>query len=147
MRKARAAVDKKVTHLTEDEFLRRHQYCVTIARLIGDRNKEETAARLAAKGQLKAVCDHPEDGFCGWDVTPQKLAEINARLAGLNPVKQAAESFVALSEAPVKRKRGRPRKTVVEVPTYFCVQCGERHPLDFTEHMKFKRGRGRPRKS
>lgn len=150
MRRTKKASERQPTHLTEDEFIRRHQYCITITEIqmvIRDTQKRNPGY-VFKPDQMKAVCDHPEDGVCGYSISPEKLAEVNARLSGLNPVKQAATAFVAISEpTSAPKKRGRPRKTAVETPTYFCLHCNKRHEITHTRHLSFKRGRGRPRKA
>jgi AT hook motif len=128
------------TKLDEDQFLRRHQYCITMVDL--ERAVRDSNGYIP-KGGLKAVCDHEEDGFCGASISPENLREVNARLLALAGAPTVTE---VITEAP-KRRRGRPRKAAAEAPSYFCVECNERHSLDNTSHIKFKRGRGRPRKS
>src|SRR5579859_6301572 len=96
--------EKELTHVTAEQVLQRHIYCVSIRNLVGSQDVAETTSRLAAKGQLHAWCDHPQDGWCqvGNLPTPQELEEINARL---NPKKELVSSLVDFTDSPKKLVR------------------------------------------
>lgn len=132
-------VERRVSHIDAEQFLRRHEYCVTVQHLI--RNADEaTIARFREKGQLKGHCDHPEDGYCSSFITPEKLEEVNARLAS-NTAPESSEKPV---EAP-EIKSETPTTTPAKMTRYFCLNCKEFHE-DKPEHLEYRRRQGRPKK-
>jgi hypothetical protein len=122
------------THITAAEFYERHRYCVNIEDIYS------MSARSKYMPGGKAVCDHEEDGYCFHNEPNAEILEkINARLGG-KPV---------VEEKP-KRKRGEKKEII---PNYFCLKCSNRHSEapnilnEYTDHMKYKRGRGRPKRA
>jgi hypothetical protein len=116
------------TRITASEFYERHRYCVNMEDIY------DMAKRSKYVPGGKAVCDHEEDGYCFHnEPNPEILAKINAKLGGKSVVEE-------------KPKRG--EKKEID-PKYFCLKCSNWHVLrglDYPNHLKFKRGKGRPKK-
>jgi hypothetical protein len=131
-----------VTHISStDELVQRHIYCVCLADIASMRRYSEKRGSKYFPAAL-AHCDHIEDGVCGHDFTQAQLDEVNRRLGG-KPV---------VEEKP-KRKRGEKKEII---PSYFCLKCNKRHEEaqiargdveGYLTHMKYKRGRGRPKRA
>src|SRR5260221_2291085 len=104
--------------------MRRHEYCIRYTEI----------QKLRDRGQylpadVKAYCDHAEDGMCGTSISAENLKKVNDKLSG-----KAVGKEIPLNDhghldftkfTPLKRKRGRPRKSKIETcgKTYFCTVC------------------------
>ena len=146
-REFKPKTEKQTTHIdSAEQFARRHEYCIRIGEINAARDRGEYVPANA-----KAHCDHIEDGMCGTSISAENLRKVNEKLSG-RVISQALEKPEKI-ETPLKRKRGRPRKvelTANPVKSYFCIRCEDWHnePHEiYNTHMKFKRGRGRPKKS
>lgn len=104
--------EKLVTHVTREQFVNRHLYCVTLQEIRDAMARGEYTPKNA-----KAVCDHPEDGVCGTWISDETLTRVNERLAaraGKEPSAQPTQPAAAVSEkqtpteATGKPKRGLP---------------------------------------
>jgi hypothetical protein len=88
----------RMTKITKDEFLSRHQRCITLAEIQVDldRSRSLNPNHIDPKS-LKAVCDFPMDGYCGKEYpSDEQLAIINARLGG-----KVSEEFAHLQGKPL----------------------------------------------
>lgn len=140
-REYKPKVERKISNIDAQQYLRRHEYCVPVRLVIGKAD-EATIQRLSEKGQLKGHCDHPEDGYCSSFITPERLAEVNARLAGDTPIEA--------SEKGVEAEKIKPNTGSNNVKTFFCLECREIHKFDpqiaTPDHWQYRRKRGRPKK-
>jgi len=90
------AVKMKANHVTAEQWLMRHSHCVTVRQVYADIERTHTDHVSFGLGvphkvegtdftprSIKAVCNFPQDGFCGKDpISTEQLAEVNARLGG-----------------------------------------------------------------
>jgi len=110
--------------LTEPEFLRRHEFCVTPADILAQFAYQErrTGAKLTDEWKRQhwtPICENREDGWCGHNITPGILESVNANLARQRSNDSSDKEVVETTKATAtpnyivgetKRKRGRPRK-------------------------------------
>lgn len=119
----------------------RHTYCISSGYIRHWLSTQKEDAYIPR--DLHPVCNHPEDGWCatGMYPTDEELKEINLRLGG-------GEKPTEREKTVVVRKKREPKPP--EPKKYFCLNCEDWHFEDdhngYTSHMKFKRGRGRPKK-
>ena len=166
-------VVKEATHITEDQFLTRHMYCINA----GDIERERRDALMRGTyfpKDPKAVCNYESDGLCGRSITEEQLKEVNAKLSGKSqePEKSAHERIMD-QVFPGEKGKKKLAKMVAKITKeakgysvlegskkahkpFFCLECNEIHqselngimpdplPGIYVDHYKFKRGRGRP---
>ena len=154
---------REATHLSEDQFLTRHMYCINA----GDIERERRDALMRGTyfpKDPKAVCNYEVDGLCGRSVTEEQLKEVNARLSGKSQeIEETRTPYERVLDATFPGEKGKQklRKMVAKITKqakegklppvkgYFCTKCNERHEALFgnpvwEEHMEFRRKRGRP---
>lgn len=81
-------------HLNREQFNARHSHCITVQMVYADVERSLVPHLSYGLGvphkvpgnehvpDMKAVCEHPEDGMCGQNPTDEQLEWINAKLAG-----------------------------------------------------------------
>ena len=151
-------VVKEATHITEDQFLTRHMYCINA----GDIERERRDALMRGTyfpKDPKAVCNYESDGLCGRSITEEQLKEVNAKLSGKSqePEKSAHERIMD-QVFPGEKGKKKLAKMVAKITKeakegkrppkkYFCLSCKQIHTEgsnDYRNDMEFRRKRGRP---
>lgn len=81
---------KSLNHISAEQFVQRHLYCITIHDIERQMDRDPEYAHVVASDpkRHKAHCDHPEDGWCGKEVTVEILQKVNDRLAFRAPEQQ-----------------------------------------------------------
>lgn len=74
---------KVVTHITAEQFFDRHVNCINMQDIYKMMEDPEMGVIISENPRAhKAVCDHPEDGYCFHGLpTPEILQKINDKLA------------------------------------------------------------------
>ena len=148
---------REATHLSEDQFLTRHMYCINA----GDIERERRDAFMSGTyfpKDPKAVCNHEEDGLCGRSITEEQLKEVNARLSGKSQETPEKTPYERVLDATFPGEKGKQKlaKMVAKITKeaekllpkkYWCLKCEQWHTEgsnDYRNDMEFRRKRGRP---
>lgn len=140
-------VEREVTKLSTEQWMLRHQSCINETWLARE-HKRALERGTYWPEKVETVCNHPEDGLCGYSITDAQLAEVNSRLGGKaeEPSRSPEEDRPGKIKRPYKKRK---ESAPPPVTSFYCLKCESRHEStapEFNTHVKFKRGRGRPSK-
>lgn len=153
--------EREPTNVTAGQLVLLHEYCWTtgdIATQLRYQNKRTGNLHIPTT-MASPICLHPSHHWCSHKLpTDNELEEVNARLSGqtsggvpltervINKLAAEAERGYDLDKVRKGRVRRVKNPAVSRALRYWCLQCKEWHLNTQTDHLKHKRGRGRPAK-